>query len=139
MVCGGEDDEEENYSETVESYDVITDTWSPMPSMMESKSRHSAVAVRSKYYVICEHDFCEVFDSVCNKFVALKEPNLKFRRMSKAVSFGSKIFVFRFTQPSLVVYDVDKDEWSEELCEITKNVQCFSCTVCAILLINLKY
>ena len=97
--------------------------------MMESKSRHSAVAVRSKYYVISEDDGCEVFDSVCNKFAALKEPNWKLRRMSKAVSIGSKIFVFRFTKPSLFVYDVDKEEWSEEVCEITNNVQCFSCTI----------
>ena len=129
VVCGGEDYEEENYSETVECYDVITDAWSPMPSMLESKSRHSAVAVRSKYYVISEDDGCEVFDRVCNKFVALKEPNWKLGHMNEAVSIGSKIFVFHSTKPSLFVYDVDKDDWSEELCEIANNIRCFSCTV----------
>ena len=51
-------------SKTVESYDVIADTWSPMPSMIRYHSHHSLVVVKNKLFVIGSSIYgCEVFDN----------------------------------------------------------------------------
>ena len=47
VVSGGLDI---NYNKlnTVDSYDVIADEWSPMANMIQSKRYHSSVVVRNK-------------------------------------------------------------------------------------------
>ena len=124
VVSGGEK------LNTSESYDVVGDIWSPMPNMTERRVCHSLVVVKSKLFVIgitgmWNTDACEIFDSISNKFVALKCPHSL--RRNRAFSIGTKIFIFEHNRSFIVTYDVDKGEWSKEMCEATENLLCFSC------------
>ena len=44
----------------------------------------------------------------------------------EAVTIGSKIFVFVY-ETNVLIYNLNKDEWSEKSCEATKNIAMFSC------------
>ena len=69
-VSGGYDHEK---LKTVESYDVFADKWSPMPSMINSKTDHSLVVVKNKLFVIAkEINSCEVFDNDCKNYPLLR-------------------------------------------------------------------
>ena len=37
---------------TVEAYDPLADTWSPMPSMIERRYRHTSTAMRNKLFIV---------------------------------------------------------------------------------------
>ena len=96
-----------------------------MPSMIEDRYNHSLVCFKRKLFAIggglSSHTNCEVFDKTSNKFVTLEAPNfLSFQ--VKSVLVGSKIFVFQNDTKVVLCYDVDKDEWSKEFCEATKNI-----------------
>ena len=127
VVCGGQGNDGDDLN-SVESYDVIADKWSPMPSMTSSKSRHSLVAVKNKLFVIgCGTDTCEVFESSNKKFVAIKSQSTNYLCLNQVISIGSKIYAFQDEKSSMFCYDVDKDEWSEESCEVTGNLIKCSC------------
>ena len=127
IVSGGWDTNGDDLK-TVESYDVITDEWSSMPNMTDSKVQHSLVALKNKLYAIGRGtDTCEFFDNCCKKFVAIKSPPTIFLRLNKAISIGSKIYVFQDDSSSYGCYDVDKDKWSEEPFEVTNKLEDFSC------------
>ena len=113
---------------TVESYDVLPDRWSSMPNMVYGTYRHGLVAVKNKLFVISRgEDACEVYDSVCKKFVRIKSPEIKnYLSFLNAFSIENKVFIFQDVLPKLICYDVDKNEWSEEKCEITRNLNRFS-------------
>ena len=113
----------ENKLNTVESYDVFADAWTPMPSMIERRWRHRLVCVRSKLFVIDECT-CEQFDKICNRFTTLKSPRIL--NIWEAITIGNKIFVLQSYCESVVCYDVDNDDWSEELCEATRNISRYS-------------
>ena len=113
---------------TVEMYDIDGDNWSPMANMTKSKSRHSLVVVNSKLYVIGSgSNNCEVFDNSCKQFVAIKSRQTNYLCLNKAISIGSKILAFQNNRPSIVCYDVDNEEWSEESCAVTDDLRYFSC------------
>ena len=132
VVCGGWDNNI-NTLNTVETYDVVADKWSSMPNMIQSKRRHSLVAVRNKLFVIAYgSDICEVYEDRSKKFVALKSPPVEDIYLNKAISIGSKIFVFQDNKAAVLCYDVDKNEWSEESCEITKFLEFFCCVTIPI-------
>ena len=130
VVTGGIDNNGQVLN-TAESYDAVGDTWSPMPSMIRSRDQHSLVVVRNKLFVIGgdrRNGSCEVFESVCNKFVPLKS-HISFGS-NAALSIGSEIFIFHnrnLRSSSVVRYDVDKDEWSDKLCKATDKIIYFSC------------
>ena len=127
VVSGGKDNNLDKLN-NVESYDVVGDNWSPMPNMTSSKSGHSLVVVRNKLFVIgYGTDTCEVFDSSSKHFVAIKSPQTSCLILNRAISIGNKIIAFQNIKSSIFCYDVDKDERSEESCEVTKNLQAFSC------------
>ena len=113
---------------TVESYDVFGNIWTPMPSMIERRYGHSLVCVKSKLIAVGGtflNTNCEVFDKLSYKFVALETP--KFSScLVQAVSIGSKIFVFQNFTKVVLCYDVDKDEWSEESFKATENIRYYS-------------
>ena len=44
------------------------------------------------------------------------------------MSIGNRIVIFQNNSSSVTFYDVDKDEWSEKLCEKTDNLDDFACT-----------
>ena len=125
VVSGGENINND-YLKTVESYDVFAHKWTPMPNTINRHDAHSLVVVKDKLFVIGhEIDCCEVFDKVCMKFVSLKHPpSIDY---NKSVPIGNKIFAFQDFSSSVISYNVDKDEWSEESCELTNCIQLFSC------------
>ena len=125
IVCGGSDANNVQL-DSVESYDVLANTWSPMPSMVAARSFHSLVVVRNKLFVIGEGlDACEVFDKSSNKFIALKFP--KWIGFNNALSVGNKIVIIQNESDVVDCYDVDKNEWSEESCNVTNYLENFAC------------
>ena len=50
VVCGGNSNV--YGSNTAESYDAFSNTWTPMPSMIEGRSDHSLVRLKSKLFAI---------------------------------------------------------------------------------------
>ena len=123
---------------TAESYDVAANVWTQMPNMIEKREGHSLVVVENKLYVIGGIDSftSEVFDNDSKIFVSLKSPFPI--EMNKSLSVGSKIFIFNiFEYSPVVIYDVNKDEWSEEPCETTENFHRYSCAKVPIYLQNL--
>ena len=130
VICGGWDTNV-NKLNTVQSFDVIANLWKTMPNMVERRSDHNLLAVKRKLFSIGGNNRgdvlfneCEVFDSTCNRFVTLKSSALFY---AKAVSIGSKVFIFQNKTSNLVIYDTHKEEWSEEPCEATNNYSNYSC------------
>ena len=114
-----------NILNSVESYDVFANKWSPMSNMINNHFLHSLVTVKSKLFVMDGREHCEVFDNVCEKFVVFKSSTtFRFR---DAVSIGNKIVILQNETSSIICYDVNKDEWSQKPCELTKDLEDFSC------------
>ena len=125
VVSGGYNGQELN---TVELYDAYSDSWTPMPNMIEERSHHSLVSLKSKLFAIGGANLntnCEVFDKTSDMFVTLKTPKF-YSRYVTAVLVKSKLFVFQSCKQLVLCYDVDKDKWSEESCEATENIIYFS-------------
>ena len=114
-----------------ESYDAFGNFWTQMPNMLSSKTGHSLVEVNNKLFAGGGNgDYtCEVLDDVSNKFVAVKTPIP--RDVFTAIAVGVNFFAFKtmdLTDSSTVYkYDVEKEEWFEVLCEVTKLVYNFCC------------
>ena len=93
---------------------------------MSGHSNHSLVTVENKMFVIpYVNNNCEVFDIVCKKFVDFKLPHTLF--FIKAMSIRNKMIIFQYNRSSVVCYDVEKDEWSEEICKVTEDLRDFLC------------
>ena len=85
------------------------------------------VTIREKLFVVGNVTYSiEVFDNASKVFTALK-PSPTFIDLNKALSVGNKIVIFQEKKSSVICYDINKDEWSEEPCELTKNLESFSC------------
>ena len=137
VVTGGNTRGGNDVSKTVTAYDSVGDKWSYMPNMIESRVQHKSVAINNKLFVISGHNSttCEVFDSTCNKFALLKSPQVSIKKYlnhpAEVVSVGSKLLVFcdefgNYSR-SILFYDVDSDEWSEESWKTDKYCYKFSC------------
>ena len=125
IVSGGLDNNEAELN-TVESYDVFANKWTSMPNMINPNYFHRLVTVKNKLLVISDgRNKCEVFDNVCKKFVALQSSYTL--NLNKAMSIGNKIIIFQHRRSSVILFDVDKNEWSEEPCEVTKDLGGFNC------------
>ena len=113
---------------TVESYNVFADSWSPMPSMINSKIDHSLVVVKNKLFVIAkEINSCEYFDNDCKKFFVLKSPFIF--DSSEVISAGNIISIVHSHNEfglSISCYDVDKDEWFNKSCDVTTHLKGFA-------------
>ena len=115
-------------SNTVELYDVFANTFIKMPNMIEARSEHKLVSVKSKLFAIGGNNnktSCEVFDKTCNRFVKLKTPKFHPYRF-EPVSTSSKMLLFQHETKIVLSYDVDKDKWSKESCEATEGIRFFS-------------
>ena len=114
-------------SNTVEVYDHVADAWSYMPNMIRSRMSHNLITVSDKLFAIGGYtDTSEVYSSFSKKFIALKQQpsSLNFVLNGyEAVSVGRRIFLFGGNSTIVVTYDVDKKEWSEEFCEVTKSIK----------------
>ena len=118
-----------NVLKYVESYDVLPNNWSTMPSMNFGKHNHSLVVVKNKLFVISERkDDWEVFDNISKQFITIKPPEFYCFLSKRAFSIENKVFVFNKKFTKIISYDTNKNEWSEEklFCEFTKNLQHFS-------------
>ena len=71
-------------------------------------------------------DNCEVFDNICKKFTTINSPEFRCFTPISAYSIANKIFVFKENSSKTIYYDTNKNEWSEESCEVTKNIRWFS-------------
>ena len=110
---------------SVESYDVLPNNWSTMPNMNSSKHSHSLVVVKNKLFVISKRkDGWEVFDNICKKFTTIKSPQID--RCTRAFSIENKIIIIQDELLKTIFYDTNKNAWSEESCEVTKNIRNFS-------------
>ena len=130
IVVSGGLDNDFRISNTVESYDMLPDKWSSMPNMNYRHFNHSLVVVKNKLFVVSnrirfKHNL-EVFDNIYKKFITIKSPELNWFSVIKAFSIKNKIFAFKDESSKIICYDTSKNEWSEESCEVTKNLRYFS-------------
>ena len=118
---------------TVEAYDHVANEWTNMPYMVEERCRHKSVAIKNKLYMFGGFTKAsEVYDSTCEKFVSLKYPDkwfsyFNFHYPLAVISIGKKLIVFQKTTSTSLIYDVENDTWSEEPCEVSRNLSSFSC------------
>ena len=103
-----------------------------MPNMVKERFCHKSVAIKNKLYVFGGiTKTSEVYDSACKKFVLLKSPDdcfLRFLDFPLAViSIGNKLIVFQRKRNTCLTYDQEKEIWSEEPCEVSRNLSSFSC------------
>ena len=105
--------------------------------MVETRKCHKSVAINNKLFIIGGYHItsCDVFNATFNKFVLLKSPQENFRRKlirpAEVISFGNKLVVFcdqfgKYSN-SILFYDVDSKEWSEESWNVGKRLTNFSC------------
>ena len=130
VVSGGYDDNGV-VTNSVEAYDHVANTWSPMPHMIHGRYYHNLVAVRNKLFVFggFSTESGELFDSCVNKFVLVKPPlsSLGINHSPGAFPIGNKIFVLKNCSVELLTFDIDTSEWNEEAFEITKTTKFYSC------------
>ena len=116
---------------TVESYDHIDNSWKHMPKMVEERYCHKSVAIKNKLFMIggLLNTSVEVFDSCSNKFVLLKynSANLRPKNVSDITTLGNRILIFNNNNGSVLIYDVEDNEWEEKSCEATQDIKYFSC------------
>ena len=121
-----------NYVNTVDAYDPLANTWSSIPNMIEGKFVHSSVAIRNKLFVFGSYSgkgskSCEVFDCNCKNFILLKQFPSKLT-FDNTFSIGNKLVTIGNNSSTVLHYDVEKDEWSEETFNLTRGRSFFSCT-----------
>ena len=132
IVSGGCNIYLRNELNTVESYDVIGNEWSPMANMINNIHHHSLVAVKNKLFVIGRAtNTCEVYDSACKQFVALRSnPFINLGYIKKVIRIGSKIFAFRNDRSSSLAavscYDVKRNTWSTISFKVAENLVGYS-------------
>ena len=116
---------------TVEAYDHVDDSWTNMPSMIEERRYHKSVAIKNKLYIVGTYlsSNLEVFDFCSNKFALIKYNSTSLRNnyIFDISTFGNKILFFIDNSASVLVYDVESDEWLKKLCEATQHIEFFSC------------
>ena len=124
VVTGGYHNNCYHYEElnSVEVYNHKADLWSYMPNMIEKRYRHKSVAIKNKLFVVggMANTTCEVFDSICDRFVLLKTPTSflgSLREPAEVISIGSKLVVF--CEENILIYDTAQYEWSEKSCSYT--------------------
>ena len=130
VVSGGYNNNDRDLN-TVEAYDHIDNSWKNMPNMIEERQGHKSVAIKNKFFIISGllNTSVEVFDSCSNKFVLLKykSENLRPKYVSDITTFGNRIFLFNNNNGLVFVFDVEKDEWVDKVCDATEHIKYFSC------------
>ena len=133
VVSGGYNNPVGEALNTVEAYDHEADAWTSMPSMIQTRGFHKKIAFKNKLFVIGGNKLTnEVFDS--KNFVVLKRPADKIDsirpnliRPTGAFLIENKIFIFKSKRENVVVYDIDKEEWTIKTCQITKELVGLCC------------
>ena len=138
VVSGGWNVENRNGLNSVVAYDHFSNSWSSMPNMIERRRGHGSVAMRNKLFIVGNSSLngsltrCEVFDSASDRFVLLKQyPTVltfDLNVLANTFSIENKIVTVGHNSSTVLCYDVENDEWSEETCDVTKEIYCFSST-----------
>lgn len=98
-----------------------------MPTTNSDEYGHSLVVNKNKLFVISkEEDGCEVFYSICKKFITIKSPKFDSFYSIRAFSIENKIFAFQEKSSKIIYYDTNKNECSEKFCEVTKYLANFA-------------
>ena len=102
-------------SNTVEVYDHLPNTWTDMPRMVEGRSEHSLVAIKSKIIAIGNRNY-EIYDEVAKSFTLINVPlNYTSYYLSvKAISVGNKIALLRRFKSRILFLDTGNDKWCEK-------------------------
>ena len=94
--------------------------------MNSGKYNHSLVVVKNKLFVISKReDDCEVFDNICKNFISIKSPKFISISIISAFSIENKIYAFQDLSSKIHSYDINRNEWSEDSCEVIKNTYHF--------------
>ena len=126
IVVSGGVDINNFVANTVESYNVISKTWSPMPNMINGRSHHSMLVVKHKLFALgSSNNTCEVFDSTSNQFSDLKPPRILRHGFSQCISDANSIIVFQGNLSLAFRFDVDKNDWSDVEFGVTDNLVSF--------------
>ena len=116
---------------SVESYDHASDAWTFMPDMLEDRVGHTSAAVRNKLFLIGGNcDMCEVFDSHSNLFTLLKSPAKLFDQTNTEIATASIANKIVFIGEQSIVgecFDVEKDKWVGDSCELDGDIMELSC------------
>ena len=110
---------------TVEAYDRAKDKWAFMPRMNERRHGCKLAAIRNKLFVFGGGPTtCELFDSVCNRFVFVQPPpehlEIDLGQCAFAASVGaSRLVVYLNGCRKTAVYDAEARDWSVESCDVT--------------------
>ena len=104
-----------------------------MPSLVEERYTHKSCAAKNKLFIIAgSEETCEVYSSHCNKFELLTCPRLNSLKygygfVDGAIFMGREIVVLFGSTSKYLVYDVEKDVWTEKPIPLLGNVDLFSC------------
>ena len=95
--------------------------------MNSGKNCHNLVVNKNKLFVISTRDNdCEVYDTLCKKFITIKSSQFDLSSIIIAYSIENKIFILQENSPKIIAYDTNKNEWSEESYEFTTELWLFS-------------
>ena len=104
--------------------------------MIEERKCHAAVSMGNKMFVIggYNNSTCEIFDSYSRKFSYIEMMNFTtlYQPYFEAVCIGQTIVAFyrKQTEPNgtnILIYDVNKNQWTEKFCSVLKNLSDSSC------------
>ena len=130
VVSGGYNDRSLN---TVEVYDHVANSWTNMPNMIKGRSSHISASFKNKLFLVEGGNVtCEVYDSTCKKFVSIKSPDSRSLYFDltfpvAVILIGNKFYVYNGGKTTCYIYNIENNTWSEELCEFSRNLSCFSC------------
>ena len=103
---------------------------------MEKRYNHGSVSMGNKMFVIGGYNIstCEIFDSFSRNFIYTKPMNFttEYRLPYGVVCIGQTFVVFykKPTKPygtKIFIYDVLKNQWTENYCSVLKNLTGISC------------
>ena len=137
VVSGGHNINNMFGTNTVEAYDHVAHKWKFMPNMISKRFNHSLVARKNKLFVIGDYfvkrtAYYETYDSTCKQFVILKPMSeyikLENDRNLHAFCIGGKIIILAEGSSRILIYDIEKDGWSENRFTASK-YRGYSCTL----------
>ena len=124
-----------SFLKSVEAYDYHENKWTYLPDMNCARFFHGSVSMGNKMFMIggTMTKTCEVFDSITEKFIYLKQKlptPLLF--VKSAVVIGYKIIVFpgflTVKNKKVLVYDVLMDQCNVEENDLLDIYSVFTCS-----------
>ena len=115
---------------SVELFDHVSNEWTFLPNMLESRFDHTSIAIKNKLFMIAGGvSTCEVFDSYSKQF-SLISPKKLFDcedQIFAATSIGSKVIFISLNSVLTEYFDSEKNIWVGDPCELDEDTKEFSC------------